>query len=394
MIWRKKTWLSIAAVTGTMFAACSSPETSTLATDDDSSGASMATGPAGVGGAGTGTTAVGINGAGGSVVTIGAGGSGQGGMENCKETSAEAKKKHLDMFVVMDRSGSMSGTRWNGTVAALTNYWQNAQAGESAALTFFPKSGVNTDTCNLTHYDPPHVALAELPGHGPTLITAMDLESPGGGTPTYGPLHATYKMAVDLQDQDKDHVVIVVLATDGQPNGCYLTPTEPNGPYLPDQNSTSTLATLASRAFNYNGVMTFCIAIQGATVTALDQIAKAGGTGQAFDVTNDVTLFTQKMQEIRAQALGCEYDIPEPEDGEEEFDPTKLNVKYTPGGMGQSINIPKADNGGDCGSVHGWYYDNNLEPTKIHLCPATCTMVQSDATAVVELAFGCPTVNN
>ena len=35
-----------------------------------------------------------------------------------------------------------------------------------------------------------------------------------------------------------------------------------------------------------------------------EEIAKAGGTGQAFDVTNDVTLFAQKMQEIRAQALG------------------------------------------------------------------------------------------
>ncbi|MFP6684915.1 MAG: VWA domain-containing protein, partial [Polyangiaceae bacterium] len=111
-------------------------------------------------------------------------------------------------------------------------------------------------------------------------------------------------------------------------------------------------------------------------------------------VTNDVTLFTQKMQEIRAQALGCEYDIPEPEDGEEEFDPTKLNVKYTPGGMGSAINIPKADNQGDCGSVHGWYYDDNINPSKVYLCPATCAMVQSDATALVELAFGCPTVNN
>ncbi len=391
MIWHKRTLLSMAAVTGVMFAACSSPETSTLATDDDSSGASMATGP---GGAGTGT---GINGAGGNVVTIGAGGTGQGGMENCKETSAEAKKKHLDMFVVMDRSGSMGGTRWNGTVAALTNYWQNAQAGESAALTFFPKSGViSQDSCNPSHYDPPHVALAELPGHGPTLISAMTSESPGGGTPTYGPLHATYKMAVDLQDQDKDHVVIVVLATDGQPNGCNLPSpiTMPPGPYLPNQNSTTTLAELAGKAYNYNGVMTFCIAIQGATVTALDQIAKSGGTGQAFDVTNDVTLFTQKMQEIRAQALGCEYDIPEPQDGEEEFDPTKLNIKYTPGGMGSAINIPKADNQGDCGSVHGWYYDDNTNPSKIYLCPATCTMVQSDATALVELTFGCPTVNN
>ncbi len=168
----------------------------------------------------------------------------------------------------------------------------------------------------------------------------------------------------------------------------------PSPPALPDQNSTTTLASLASKAYNYNGVQTYCVAIQGASIMALDQIAKAGGTGQAFDVTTDTSLFEQKMQEIRAQALGCEYDIPEPEEGEEEFDKTKLNIKYTPGGMGNAIDIPKADNQGDCGAVHGWYYDDNINPSKIYLCPATCTMVQSDASAVVELRFGCPTINN
>jgi hypothetical protein len=392
MNWRKYTLLSLVGSVVVLVAACSAPES--LALLDDDGGDTTGTGAAG--GSGPGSA---VNGVGGSSVTIGSGGSGQGGMENCHETGAEAKKKHLDMFVVMDRSGSMIGTKWNGTVAALTNYWQNAQAGESAALTFFPKNGVPFgETCEPKHYDPPHVPLEELPMHATTLIGAMAMESPGGGTPTYGPLHATYLMATELQDQNPDHVVIIVLATDGQPNGCTLTPTVsdmPNpGPYLDNQNTTATLATLAKKAFDYNSVMTFCVAIQGAQVTALDQIAKAGGTGQAFDVTSDVTLFAQKMQEIRAQALGCEYDIPDPDEGEAEFDPTKLNVKYTPGGMGKTIEIPKADNQGDCGSVHGWYYDDNNDPKKIYLCPATCSMVQSDAAAVIELLFGCPTINN
>ena len=76
---------------------------------------------------------------------------------------------------------------------------------------------------------------------------------------------------------------------------------------------------------------TFVIAIQGSTIANLDQIAAAGGTMAAYDVTNDIMLFQQKMDE-RKDVLACEFVIPDPTSGT--FDPTKVNVEYTPGGNG------------------------------------------------------------
>jgi len=70
------------------------------------------------------------SGTGGNVTTGGSGGTGgdinlfggqgQGGQEECLATEAEAERKVLDMIVVLDRSGSMSGTSWTGSLAALT----------------------------------------------------------------------------------------------------------------------------------------------------------------------------------------------------------------------------------------------------------------------------------
>ena len=46
---------------------------------------------------------------------------------------------------------------------------------------------------------------------------------------------------------------------------------------------------------------------------------------------------------------------------------------------------------GDCTSG-GWYYDDNTNPTKISLCPATCSAVQQDANANLKIELGCATV--
>jgi hypothetical protein len=174
-------------------------------------------------------------------------------------------------------------------------------------------------------------------------------------------------------------VVIVVLASDGDPTSC--------------NTNIQDIASLADTALAYNGVRTFVIAIAGSTVANLDQIAAAGGTQAAFDVTNDITLFAQKMDEIRKEVLACELLIPDPGNGDE-FDPTKVNVSYTPGDGSMAQDIPQAQDLDDCGGNPGWYYDNPAAPTKILLCPATCTTVQADDMAKVDFVFGCPTVLN
>jgi hypothetical protein len=259
----------------------------------------------------------------------------------------------LDILILLDRSGSMYGTNWDGSVNALTSF-VNAptSAGISTGIVYYPLDSVPYDEqCDYTLYDVPVVDMGELPANAAAMVSSLQAEDPNGGTtPTYGALKGTLFWATAYQDANPNRKVIVVLATDGAPNSC------PSSPV--DQNSTAQIGNLAASALNYNGVQTFVVAIDGSNVAALNQIAAAGGTGMAFDVTSNINAFSDKMEEIRKQALACEFNIPEPPMGDQ-VDPEKVAVKYTPGGSDMGMEIPKTTNFGSCGSSDGWYYDND-----------------------------------
>jgi len=353
---------AVAIISGGVAASCSTSDTSSGV--DDEGGDST-----GIGGSG---------GQGGDFIGNTGGYQNQGGGDICEATEAEALQKTLDMIVVLDRSGSMGGTKWTGSVNALTQFFNDPTSqGVWAGINFFPPVGAG-DECDASTYNPLQVDLGELQAYAPTLISAMGSTAPSGGTPTYGAMHGSLQVATGHQDANPDHVVIVVLASDGDPTSCDI--------------DIDNISDLSLSAYNYNGVMTFAVAIQGASVANLNLIAQKGGSGQAFDVTSDISLFKQKMEEIRAQALGCEYLIPEP-DGDE-FDPLALNVEYTAGGTTTPQDLPQADNAADCGGGPGWYYDNPTDPTKVILCPASCGQIEVDTGAKINLLFGCPTILN
>ena len=339
---------------------------------------STSTGSAQAGGAGgQGGTSSGQGGMGGGLDLTGGNSSGQGGDENCVETNVEAEQVQLDVIVLQDRSGSMSGTKWDGTVAALQTFVNDpASAGINIGIVYFPADD-SFDDCVVDDYKNV-LAYGQLPGNAAAFTQSLDTTSPNGGTPLYGGLFGALYAATFMQDAEPDHKVIVVLASDGDPTSCTVT-------------SIPEIAGLAQKAYNYNGVQTFVIAISGSTLTNLNQIAMAGGTTQAYDVTANISAFSQKMAEIRAAALGCELPIPEPPDNEE-LDPNLVNVNYTPGGMGTAQKLTKKDGKADCGSAGGWYYDDPDNPTKIIFCPATCQTIQADASAEVQVGFGCKTI--
>jgi hypothetical protein len=182
-------------------------------------------------------------------------------------------------------------------------------------------------------------------------------------------------VATAYQEAHPTHKVILVLATDGDPNGCA-------------NNEIDAIADFAKSARNYNGVLTYVIGVNGSIISNLDKIAAAGGTTAAYDVTQDINLFATKMAEIRSAALGCEFEIPPPPNNQQ-LDPDKVNFSYTPNGTGMPKVLLRADNLVDCNGKPGWYYDSNLAPSKIILCPASCSTVQADNNAKVSVLFGC-----
>jgi hypothetical protein len=91
---------------------------------------------------------------------------------------------------------------------------------------------------------------------------------------------------------------------------------------------------------------------------------------------------------VSGSQVSCELSIPAPPMGET-LDPAKVNVKYQSGAVSQILPQVQAVN--DCTAAGGWYYDDNTTPTKIQLCEATCTQVQSDDEANLKVEFGCST---
>jgi Mg-chelatase subunit ChlD len=345
---------------------------------------SSATGEGGKTSAGGGH-AGGSTGAGGDV-TFDAGAS-EAGLTDataCTSTSAAAELIPLDLLILLDRSGSMDDqVKWPGATGAIKSFVNDpASKGVNVGIVYFPVD-VQGDDCNEKLYEKPVVDVAALPGNAKAITDSIDATSAqGNDTPTWGALNGALHFATALQDAHPDHKVIVVFATDGDPTAC-----------TDAQQDPSTIAELPKSALDYNGVETYVIAMAGATIDNLNKWAAAGGTGQAYDVSQNIQAFSQKMADIRKAALACQFNIPAPPKGQK-LDPERVNVKYAPGDGSTPVTIPQSKNLADCGNAPGWYYDNGAQPTKILLCPSTCAIVQKDAKATLDVMFGCKTEIN
>lgn len=125
------------------------------------------------------------------------------------------------------------------------------------------------------------------------------------------------------------------------------------------------------------------------------ELAMATG-GRIFSICTPADEWTDLFVSLTAaiavpQVIPCEYEVPEPPAGEE-LDVRRVNVKYTPGGGGPSTTYPfvGGDDGADC-TVGGWYYDDNDDPSRIILCPSTCSEISADSEGRVDIELGCQT---
>jgi len=376
---------------------------------------------------------------GGSILSS-SGGSGTGGLDECASETHEGKLTPVDVVIVLDQSGSMSTdvggqTIWQLVTDALGDFVGAQESmGLGVGLQYFPLpdgacatctgcnlpnlqvtdpqsnvcccspptgqscalsngtacptggicfngqcySGGNNATCDANDYAALDVAIDTLPNNAAPIVASLGGHGPHGLTPTAPALEGGIQAASAYAASHPDHAVAVVLASDGVPTEC-------------DPQDISQIATIVAAAASATPpVLTFVIGI--GDTAALNAIAQAGGTQQAFLVStngNAGEQFLDALNVIRGSLLSCEFEIPEPEMGELDFN--LVNVKLTPAGEQGQI-IPQVASAADCGANGGWYYDNPQSPTKIMLCPATCDLVKSLNEATVDIVLGCATV--
>jgi hypothetical protein len=305
----------------------------------------------------------------------------------CAFASDEAQPVPLNVYIMFDTSGSMAGTKWFNSSAALQAFFMDPQsAGLRVALRFFPVDGCD-ESCNVGACAQPKVPLGELTAlSAPTdvqedaLINAFVGVAPQGETPLSAALDGALQWTTGYLNGHPGEKAGVILVTDGEPTDC--------------NTSSSYLSGAAAGALASHGALTFAIGLEGSNESLMNAIATAGGTGQAYYIGGGADVQTElvaALDDIRDATLACEYQVPSDVNGNP-IEPTRVNVLYTPEGATKPDTIGQVNGHADCGDGGGWYYDNAGAPTKITFCPATCTAIQTSEGGKVELVFGCETI--
>ncbi len=329
------------------------------------------------------------------------------GEPSCLSTSVEATIPTVNMFVMFDKSGSMSGTRWNLTTQALRGFIRDpASAGLRVALRFFPGTVSGNEcggyTCTDLGCKVPQVGLGTLlaaqgtdvacgsmPSNCNTapdpqeceLIKAIRCTSPSGWTPLLVALGgSTAYMGDHAWDYPMERSV-VVLVTDGYPEGASDYPANCRSP------GSASFVTKAADAFAQYGVVTNTVNVVGGSATLMQSIATAGN-GQYFYVSdaNASTELVTALNQIRANSVSCDLIL----NASMGINPYDVSVSFTPS-SGTATTFQQVVTAGDCGSSNSsYYYDDNQNPTKITLCPEACARVRADVGSKIDLVIGCP----
>jgi hypothetical protein len=372
------------------------------------------TGGVGAGVSGGTGGATGANGGTGNIITT-SGGSGGGAPvdpdASCGKGTANADLKPVNMVVMFDRSTSMeecidgsnpddgpcpTGSRWDSASSALNAFFSSPDAAElGVALRFFPHDlpalGCSQDACDVNACAQVLVDMGMLtaePAPADTqegaLVAAVNASGPteSQGTPISAALDGALTWGAAYQAAHPEQRTVVVLVTDGEPNGCNTD--------FDDINQIAADARAAS------GVTTYAIGLTtmdggGVSQADMNSLAEAGGTDQAFFISDSATAaaeLTATLNAIRGMAIACDFPLPSSTTSGMAIDPNLVNVNYTPTG-GMEVLLGKVESAADCGTSPAWYYEDPANPSRIRLCPSTCDTVSADENAAISILAGC-----
>lgn len=399
----------------------------------------------GSGGAALGGDGNGGNGTG-SILNLGGsdGNDGSGannGGPSCRTDERSAELSPIYLVFAFDVSGSMGhldcpywnhdpAVKWTPVIEAVAAFFEDETSTNiNASMTLFP---AQSSSCNAETYETPDVPMQPLPSTAfaerlrayeedevqlnvtdPVPITGSGAWR--GGTPTLAVVNGTLTQLEGLISEHPDAKFALVLVTDGVPQSC-------------SGNTIDNVAAAVAEAHSELGIPTYVIGVKdpatppavapweegGERVWActngagwragyndvdtprpsdpnaldnLGQIAEAGGTESAFliDTGNPSatrTSLRSAIDQIRAQAISCELERPEPPVGQT-FDPNKVNVRYDSGDDETPLYYDA-----DCEAEDSWRYKNG-DTNVLELCPSTCAKIQADPYAAVQVEFGC-----
>lgn len=331
--------------------------------------------------------------------------SGSGGKPACGIGTAEASLRPVTMLVMFDRSTSMIGAetvdpmtgldRWQTASLALEGFFSDpATEGLGVALRFFPDArpvaGCEAPKCDADACSRPMVEASQLTAaaapadaHEQALLDAIADATPtgtlGSGTPTSAALGGAARWAKDYAAEHRAERTIILFVTDGQPAGC--------------EEDVDTIAQGVADALASDQIATYFVGLtdDSALQDTLDTLARAGGTEEAYFVQDGPSATSDlldTMRRVRGQAIECDFALPEATSSGRRVDPRLVNVTYTSRDEANT-EFTKVLTPSSCDDSASWYYDDEEQPTRVHLCPAACELVSADPGARLRIEVGC-----
>ena len=175
---------------------------------------------------------------------------------------------------------------------------------------------------------------------------------------------------------DPTRQVLVVLATDGDPDVC-------------SSDVAGVAAVAADGVSGQPQVLTAVIGIENADAAALAAMAAAGGAGAPIPIgsgTGAAQQFVNALRNIRDQAVSCRYAVP-PTLGASPVE-TDLAVSTLAGPGAEPTPIRLVAGLSAC-AAGGFYVDDPMAPTTVILCPATCQTAHAAGGSTVTVSAGC-----
>jgi Mg-chelatase subunit ChlD len=303
--------------------------------------------------------------------------------DTCAADTAEVKPVGLDIALLVDTSYSMDfELRWQYVKGALLSFVSMESVGDlGLSLQFFPLRS----QCDVGAYALPAVPMANVADERGEVEAILTARRMSGGTPIVQALQGMGDYASRWAKMHSDRKTVVVLATDGVPDETCagMSSMPPND--LP--NAASTAKALADAV---PSIPVFVIGV-GAELTALDTIARAGGTDRAVLISDGVNAqkeFLDALRAIRRKSLACEYVVPDAK--KDAIDFRTVNVEFTEGRRVATTFFYVGDaDGCRLKPDEGWYYDDPAAPSQVILCPATCDRVAEVEAARIDIAYGC-----
>ena len=340
----------------------------------------------------------------------------------CASSAVETLPIPLDMYVVLDRSGSMNlpqalpvgnttpgagdcnvgdatASRWCYSINALDKFFgSSAAAGTRMALQFFPAGGCTTSpspllfgccssgACCKGALEAQPDVIGTLPDARPAFAAALNAATPWADrTPIEAALRGIVQYTKTAARPGRQ--MMGLLITDGGPEGC--------------QSNAATLAALISAHRSETGIPLYIVGTQGAAYSWLESLAAVGGAPlhdqrcaggvkpcHFYDVgTGKPDVFIEVLQQIRRAAIACTFAMPTTDAGL--ADPSEVALALTPSGSSSAARVPRVTTLADCASAEGFYYDDNGAPSAISLCPSSCDALRAGDGGKVELLLGC-----